>query len=200
MPRCAASQVPRDAVRKPWQAAVPVDQAARRRASKSLADAVHRLRLPSYPTGRLVDPYGSLSSLVGIRTTAESLTPNANRLHRRATRPVEPQTGQRHPAHVRPLRFLHRDVPDLRPSRRRARQSARPHLHDQGSAGKRPPGDAQGDQAYRPLPELPVVHDHVPVRRRLYAPGRRCPCADRGDLPSSPMPSATTATGSVIGG
>ncbi len=27
----------------------------------------HRLRLPSYPTGRMDDPYGSLSSLLGIK-------------------------------------------------------------------------------------------------------------------------------------
>jgi hypothetical protein len=37
-----------------------------RRASESLDDAPHRLRLPSYPTGRMDDPYGSLSSLLGI--------------------------------------------------------------------------------------------------------------------------------------
>ena len=27
----------------------------------------HRLRLPSYPTGRMADPYGSLSSLLGMK-------------------------------------------------------------------------------------------------------------------------------------
>ncbi len=41
-------------------------QAARRRASESLDDAPHRRRLPSYPTGRLGDLYGSLSSRLGI--------------------------------------------------------------------------------------------------------------------------------------
>ena len=56
----------RDDVRKPWKAAVPVVHAARRRASESLDDAPHRQRLPSYPTDRMDDPYGSLSSLLGI--------------------------------------------------------------------------------------------------------------------------------------
>ncbi len=49
------------------KAAVPVVHAARRRASESRDDAPHRLRLPSYPTGRMDDPYGSLSSLLGMR-------------------------------------------------------------------------------------------------------------------------------------
>ncbi len=44
---------------KPWQAAVPVAYAARRRASKSFDDAPHRLHLSSYPTSRLRDLYGS---------------------------------------------------------------------------------------------------------------------------------------------
>ncbi len=48
----------------------PVAQANRRRASESLADVPHRLRLPSYPplgpTDRLHDLYGSLSALLGI--------------------------------------------------------------------------------------------------------------------------------------
>ncbi len=56
----------RDAVRKPWEAAVPVAQANRRRASGSLDDVPHRLRLPSYPADRLHDLYGSLSTLLGI--------------------------------------------------------------------------------------------------------------------------------------
>ena len=42
------------------------------------------------------------------------------------------------PARLRPLRLLHRDLPDLRAARRRARQPARPHLPDQGHAGERP--------------------------------------------------------------
>ena len=57
--RCGASQSVRDAVRKPWYAAVAVAYAARRRASKSFDDAPHRLRLSSYPTSRLRDLYES---------------------------------------------------------------------------------------------------------------------------------------------
>ncbi len=58
------------AVRKPWEAAVPVGQANRRRASESLDDVPQDLRLPSYPpvgpTDRLSDLYGSLSALLGM--------------------------------------------------------------------------------------------------------------------------------------
>ena len=45
----------------------PVVHAARRSASESLDDAPHRQHLPSYPTGRMDDPYGSLLSLLGIK-------------------------------------------------------------------------------------------------------------------------------------
>ncbi len=67
------------AARKPWETAVPVAQANRQRAngraSESLDDVPHRLRLPSYPpldppggpTDRLPDLYGSLSALLGMR-------------------------------------------------------------------------------------------------------------------------------------
>ena len=41
------------------------------------------------------------------------------------------------PPHLRALRLLHRDLPDLPAARRRARQPARPHLPDQGHAGER---------------------------------------------------------------
>ena len=40
--------------------------------------------------------------------------------------------GRDDPADLRALRLLHRDLPDLRAARRRARQPARPHLPDQG--------------------------------------------------------------------
>jgi len=56
----------RDAVRKPWEAAVPVAQANRRRASESLADVPHRPRLASYPADRLRDLYESLIRTFGI--------------------------------------------------------------------------------------------------------------------------------------
>ncbi len=58
------------AVRKPWEAAVPVARANRQRASESLDDAPQDPRLPSYPpdgpTDRPRDLYGSLSALLGI--------------------------------------------------------------------------------------------------------------------------------------
>ncbi len=62
----------RDAVRKPWEAAVPVGQANRQwgdsgRASASLDDVPHRLRLPSYPADRLPDLYGSIIRTFGMR-------------------------------------------------------------------------------------------------------------------------------------
>ena len=73
-----ASQAMRDAVRKPWEAAVPVAQANRRRAPKSLDDVPHRPRLPSYPpvgpTDRLPDLYGSLSTLLGMTPKGSSRT------------------------------------------------------------------------------------------------------------------------------
>ena len=43
-----------------------VPHSACRRASKSLDDAPHHLRLFSYPTDRMGDPYGSFSSVLGI--------------------------------------------------------------------------------------------------------------------------------------
>ncbi len=66
---CAPSESygPSESLGKP----LPVARANRRRVSESLADVLHRLRLPSYPpvgpTDRLPDLYGSLSTLLGIR-------------------------------------------------------------------------------------------------------------------------------------
>ncbi len=78
--RCGTSEAARPvcklwAVRKPWEAAVPVAQANRQRApvgaSESLDDVPQDPRLPSYPpigpTDRLPDLYGSLSALLGMR-------------------------------------------------------------------------------------------------------------------------------------
>ena len=62
---------------------------------------------------------------------------------------------------------------------------ARAHLPDQGHAGARPAGDRRGGQAYRPLPVLPGLHDHLSVGRALHAPRRSCPRAYRGDLPAA---------------
>ena len=61
------------------------------------------------------------------------------------------------------------DVPDVRPARRRARQPARPDLPDQGHARERPARDGRRRAARRPLLELPLVHDDVPVGRSLPA-------------------------------
>ena len=46
-------------------------------------------------------------------------------------------------------------------------------------------GDRRGGQAYRPLPVLPRLHDHLPVGRALHAPRRSCARAHRGDLPAA---------------
>ena len=76
------------------------------------------------------------------------------------------------PAQVRALRFLHRDVPDVRAARRRARQPARPHLSDQGDARERPARDGRGRAARRPLPVVPRLHDDLPVGRALSTSDR----------------------------
>ncbi len=61
----------RDAVRKPWEAAVPVvgaaPQAQGRSASERLDDDPHRRRGSSTPANRADDLYGSLSVHLGIR-------------------------------------------------------------------------------------------------------------------------------------
>ena len=44
------------------------------------------------------------------------------------------------------------------------------------------PADGGGGQAYRPLPVLPVLHDHLPLRRELHASGRSRPPPYRADL------------------
>jgi len=42
------------------------EAATGKEASESLDDVPHRLRLPSCPTNRMGDPYGSLSPILGI--------------------------------------------------------------------------------------------------------------------------------------
>ncbi len=102
-------------------------------------------------------------------------------LPRGARRPAHAGAGG-DPALLRALRLLHRHLPDLCDARRRARQPARAHLSDQGPAGDRPQADGRRRLADRPLPLLPLLHDDLPVRRRLSPPDRRCARADRGDL------------------
>ena len=46
---------------------------------------------------------------------------------------------------------------------------------------RRPQGQPRGPAPRRPLPLLPVVHDHLPERRRLHAPRRPRPRPHRGD-------------------
>ena len=101
-------------------------------------------------------------------------------------RPISPSTqladpryrgGREDPADLRPLRLLHRDLPDLCAARRRARQPARAHLPDQGHAGG----------AARPPPETVKHIDRClsclscmttcPSGVQLHASGRPCPRA-----------------------
>src|SRR5690606_14769346 len=86
------------------------------------------------------------------------------------------------PAQVRALRILHRDVPDVRAARRRARQPPRANLLDQGHARARPARD-EGDRApCRSMPVVPRMHDDVSVGRALPAFDRSCADAHRADL------------------
>ena len=94
---------------------------------------------------------------------------------------------------LRPLRVLHRDLPDLSAARRRARQPARPHLPDQGHAGARRAPSAETRQAYRPLPLVPRLHDDLPVGRQLHASGRSRPALHRGDITAARWPSGCCA-------
>src|SRR6185312_7790574 len=55
-------------------------------------------------------------------------------------------------------------------------------LFDQGDAGKGQAADGRGGQAYRPLPVLFGLHDHLPVGRALHAPGRSGQGSDRAGL------------------
>ncbi len=98
-------------------------------------------------------------------------------------------------AHLRPLRHVHRDLPDLPAAGRRTRQPARPHLPDQGHAGDRPSRHRGSRPPRRSLPVLPVLHDHLPVRRELHAPGRSRPHLHRADLspPAAGAPAALRA-------
>ena len=67
---------------------------------------------------------------------------DADHLHPRPARRSAGRGIGENPAHLRALRLLHRDLPDLCAARRRARFAARAHLPDQGHAGARPAGHA----------------------------------------------------------
>ena len=72
--------------------------------------------------------------------------------------------GQQHPARLRALRLLHRDLSDLSAARRRAGRAARAHLPDEGGAGG-PRGHREDPAAPGPLPHLPLLRDHLPFGR-----------------------------------
>ena len=52
------------------------------------------------------------------------------------------------------------------------------------------PADRGGGEAYRPLPVVPRLHDHLPVGRALHAPRRSRARAYRGDLSRGRGPTA----------
>ena len=66
---------------------------------------------------------------------------DANQLHPGPARRSGDRAQRAHPAQVRALRLLHRDLPDLRAAGRRARQPARAHLLHQGDARGRSRAD-----------------------------------------------------------
>ena len=107
------------------------------------------------------------------------------------------------PAHLRPLRILHRDLPDLPAPGRRARFAARAHLPDQGDARARQAGNAGDRQAYRPLPLVPCLHDDLPVGGALHAPRRSRAGLYRGDAPAAlarPRHAHAACEGSALSG
>ena len=102
---------------------------------------------------------------------------------------ADPQPGAgEDPALLRPLRLLHRDLPDLCRHRRRARLAARAHLSDQGPAGERPRADRRRRLADRPLPVVQLLHDDLPVGRRLPPPRRPRARPDRDALQAAAAP------------
>ena len=81
------------------------------------------------------------------------------------------------------MRVLHCHLPDLPGARGRARQSAWADISYKRYAGERAPGRREDGQAYRPLPELPRLHDDLPFRRALHASRRPRAGVYRADLP-----------------
>ena len=86
-----------------------------------------------------LDPPGRVQSRPHVRGR---LTMQTHFAPEHLADPKLPVAGE-DPALLRALRLLHRDLPDLCGRRRRARQSARPHLSHQGSVGDRPRADAE---------------------------------------------------------
>ena len=97
--------------------------------------------------------------------------------------------------------FCTATCPTYRAARRRAGQPTRPHLPDQGHAGERQAGEAhEVDQAYRPLPHLSFLHDHLPVGRALYASGRpgQDPYRENLQAPAGTIAAAALAARQVM--
>ena len=112
---------------------------------------------------------------------------DANQLHAQAARESAARRGRPHSAPLRALRPVHGHLLDLRAGGRRARLSARSHLPDEGHVRERPRCRRRGAPSHRPLSLLPVLHDHVPERRRLHAPGGSRPSAHRGYRAAQPQ-------------
>ena len=106
-------------------------------------------------------------------TLCRRISPTGSRTRPRAG-------GRRHPAQVRALRVLQRDLSDLPAPRRRAGRAARAHLPDQAGARRRR-GHREDAAPPRSLPHLPQLRDHVSVGRAVRPPGRHRPQARRGE-------------------
>ena len=154
-------------------------------------------------SSRRPGPCGALGAGEGLlRSRAISSIPaacigasDADQFHRRTARHAPHRGGQHHPAQMRALRLLHRHLPDLCAAGRRARQPARPHLPHQEHAGERRARHRGDGEAPRPLPLLPVLHDHLPLGRQLHAPDRRGarPCGGNLPAPAVRAPAAQRA-------
>ncbi len=112
---------------------------------------------------------------------------HADQLQRAPAEGPAYRAGRQDPAHLRALRTVHRHLPHLRAARRRARFPARSHLSDEGHVRARCQGHPCAPAPYRSLPLLPLLHDHLPERRRLHAPRRRGPRAYRGHRAAQPQ-------------
>ena len=122
---------------------------------------------------------------------AKSIAAGADPARRLYPRHARGPGGRRHPAQVRALRLLHRDLPDLPGAGRRPRQPARPHLPHEARARRRR-GEREDAAPPRSLPHLPRLRDHLPLGRALRAPGRHRPRRGGGADPALALGSAET--------
>jgi len=86
--------------------------------------------------------------------------------HRRVARHRARPHRRRHPARVRPLRFLQRHLPDLPTARRRVGRPARAHLSDE-TIPRRRQRRRRHARASRPMFAVPQLREHLPVGRRI---------------------------------